>query len=135
MSSTPRRLSDSAAAGLSVALLDGEDYLLADNSMVQGVSVQPQAQSTVTVLWTPAAAGKQTVTAKVYDASNAELAAIVESHLVKELSHLTSRDPVAESVALDVYDDIQRAEIIAHVIESLTFFATHAMSLTPPFPR
>lgn len=58
---------DAAAGDLIVALLDDEDYLLGDETMIEGVSVAPLAQESVAVPWRPAAAGTQSVHAKVYD--------------------------------------------------------------------
>lgn len=63
------------ATGLSVALLDEADYLLGDETMVEGISLAALAQASVTVPWKPVTQGAQSVRVKVYDSAFQEIAA------------------------------------------------------------
>jgi hypothetical protein len=63
-----------AAAALAVGVVDAEGFLVAENALVEGLSVPAQGTVPASVPWTPVQEGSQVAQVKVYDAAWAELA-------------------------------------------------------------
>jgi hypothetical protein len=71
-----------AVAGLVLALVDDEDYLLAEEALVEGIAVASQSSAMISLSWAPLITGTQSGWAKLYDASYSELTAAAFSPVI-----------------------------------------------------